>query len=84
MMVFRVLAVRPVLPGRLLPGGAALGADYRDGRGEAMASLVGTYKVIQDLAHVVIDYNDGYAYIPNHEVNRKYHPGYRHCVCDSE
>ncbi len=49
-----------------------------------MASLTGTYKVIQDLANVVIDYNDGYAYIPNHEVNRKYHPGYRHCVCDSE
>ena len=49
-----------------------------------MASLTGTYKVIEDFTNVVIDYNDGYAYIPNHEVNRKHHPGYRHCVGDSE
>ena len=81
---FRVLAVHPVLPGRLLPRGAALGADYRGGRDGAMASLTGTYKVIQDFTDVVIDYNDGYAYIANHEVNRKHRPGYRHCVCDSE
>jgi hypothetical protein len=56
-------AGRPVLPARLLPRAAVPGADYRGGRGGSKASLTGTYNVIQDFPNVVIDYNDGYAYI---------------------
>ena len=40
-------AGRRVLPARLLPRAAALGADYRDGRDEAKPSLRGAYTVIQ-------------------------------------
>jgi hypothetical protein len=52
-----------VLPVRLLPPAAALGADYRGGRAGSKSSLPGTYNVIQDFPNVVIDYNAVYAYI---------------------
>jgi hypothetical protein len=48
---------------RLLPRAAILGADYRGGRAGLKSSLRGTYNLIPDFTYVVIDYNDGHAYI---------------------